>query len=124
MENNTDRRQFEELVARINMVYEFMLKIEKKIVLKHKLSRNYEDYTEEEIEATWLYANQTAKALGISERKLQRLQKARKIEFARLGKTPRFHPYEVYRVMKNNVVKCSEDQIELFRTNYAVDDDK
>ncbi len=118
-----DFHQLEEVIARVNMIYDYIKKIEKKVVTLNSLSIDAPETVHEANAQGWLYAKQVCDALDVSERTLQRLQKDRVIEFTRYGKTPRFHPFAVYWLLKNNIVKRNPRLAENFKANYIVKDE-
>ncbi len=122
-QTKVDYHQLEEVIARVNMIYDYIQKIEKKVTTLNALSIDAPESVHEANAQGWLYAEQVCEALDVSIRTLQRLQKDRVIEFTRYGKTPRFHPFAVYWLLKNNIVKRNPRLTENFKANYFVGDE-
>lgn len=119
-----NHHQLDEVIARVNMIYDCVLKIGEQI----KIAKHVEcdvPLTKEEADVRgWLYADQVCEHLQISLRKLQRFQHDRVIEFTRIGRTPRFHPHAIYFLMKNNIVRLDPRIVDNFRVNFISEDDE
>lgn len=116
--------QLEEVIARVNMIYDCVIKISEQIKIKRHEQLDIPITKEEADVRGWLYSDQVCEHLQISLRKLQRLQSDRMIEFTRIGRTPRFHPHAIYNIMKSNIVRVDPRITDNFRVNFISEDDE
>ncbi len=110
-----------EVITRVNMIYDYIQKIEKKVKTRQQFESEDMDHVEN-FEG-WLSGEEVANALQINIRTLQRRMAERKIPFSRSGRTPMFQPQAINYALKLRLIKCDPQYAENFKINYVVDDE-
>lgn len=110
-----------EVITRVNMIYDYIQKIEKKIKTRKEFEN--EDLDHVESFEGWMSGEEVARALQISIRTLQRRVAERKIPCSRLGATPMFQPQAINYALKLRLIKCDPQYAENFRVNYIIENE-
>lgn len=102
-----DRQQFEELNKKVDKIYQFI--------------KRFEDQAPPSEDEPWLDTFELCNILHISPKTLYRYRKKNLIPHTLLGDKPRYFPSQIYRVLKNKIIKCDPKYINDFYQNYIND---
>lgn len=99
-----DSNVYKELNAKVNAIAKFVASLEKKF--------------EEETADGWVDTYEVSTFLHVSEKTLQRLRNEGLVTFSRIRGRIFFRISEVERMVKNNLIKCTEEHFSDLRNNY------